>query len=123
MKARRLDRLSDLAIDVFLWAFRVVVILVVLVGSVLTLASSTYTLADWAQLVGRGLTVGSIYAMIALGYTMVYGILRMINFAHGEIFMAGSFGGYFALIAMAQAGFLSENVVTSLIAIVFAILQ
>ena len=60
--------------------------------------------------------------MIALGYTMVYGILRMINFAHGEIFMAGSFGGYFALVAMAQAGFLSENVLTSMLAIGFAIL-
>ena len=122
MKARRLDRLSDLAIDVFLWAFRVVVILVVLVGSVLTLASSTYTLADWAQLVGRGLTVGSIYAMIALGYTMVYGILRMINFAHGEIFMGGAFAGYFVAVAMVQIGLLSDNVAASMLAILIMIL-
>jgi branched-chain amino acid transport system permease protein len=122
MKARRLDRLSDLAIDVFLWAFRVVVILVVVVGSVLTLASSTYTLADWSQLVGRGITVGSIYAMIALGYTMVYGILRMINFAHGEIFMGGAFAGYFVAVAMVQVGLLSDNVATSLLAILIMIL-
>ncbi len=122
MKARRLDRLSDLAIDVFLWAFRVVVILVVVVGSVLTLASSTYTFADWAQLVGRGLTVGSIYAMIALGYTMVYGILRMINFAHGEIFMGGAFAGYFVAVAMVQIGLLSDNVATSMLAILIMIL-
>jgi branched-chain amino acid transport system permease protein len=122
MKARRLDRLSDLAIDVFLWAFRIVVILVVVVGSVLTLASSTYTLADWSQLVGRGLTVGSIYAMIALGYTMVYGILRMINFAHGEIFMGGAFAGYFVAVAMVQVGLLSDNVATSLLAILIMIL-
>ena len=40
----------------------------------------------------NGLSLGSIYALIALGYTMVYGILRMINFAHGEIFMTGAFG-------------------------------
>src|SRR5919202_5817377 len=41
-----------------------------------------------------GLTLGSIYALLALGYTMVYGILNMINFAHGDIFMIGSFVGW-----------------------------
>ena len=61
--------------------------LVVVVGSGLTLLSGKFTLGNWFGLVGDGLTLGSIYAMIALGYTMVYGILRMINFAHGEIFM------------------------------------
>ncbi len=121
MNARRLDRLTDVAIDVFMFLFRAIIILVVVLGSILTLLGGTYTPADWFELVGAGLTQGSIYAMIALGYTMVYGILRMINFAHGEIFMAGSFGGYFALIAMAQAGFLSENVLTSMFAIAFAI--
>jgi branched-chain amino acid transport system permease protein len=40
-----------------------------------------------------GLTLGSIYAMIALGYTMVYGVLQLINFAHSEVFMIGTFGG------------------------------
>jgi branched-chain amino acid transport system permease protein len=117
MNVRRLDRLSDIAIDVFLWTFRIVIIVVVVVGSALTLLSGTYTLSDWFELVGNGLTLGSIYAMIALGYTMVYGILRMINFAHGEIFMAGAFGGYFAAIALAQAGLLTENVAVSLLAI------
>src|SRR5689334_14766891 len=39
----------------------------------------------------NGLTLGSLYALIALGYTMVYGVLLMINFAHSEIFMAGAF--------------------------------
>ncbi len=43
----------------------------------------------------NGLTLGSIYALIALGYTMVYGILMMINFAHSEIFMAGAFAGFY----------------------------
>ena len=42
----------------------------------------------------NGLTIGSIYALIALGYTMVYGILRLINFAHGDIYMLGAFAGY-----------------------------
>ncbi|MBW1804477.1 MAG: hypothetical protein JRJ85_27560 [Deltaproteobacteria bacterium] len=45
----------------------------------------------------NGLTIGGIYALIALGYTLVYGILFMINFAHGEIFMFGSFGGFATL--------------------------
>ncbi|MBL4876039.1 MAG: branched-chain amino acid ABC transporter permease LivH, partial [Cohaesibacteraceae bacterium] len=39
----------------------------------------------------NGLTLGSIYGLIAIGYTMVYGIIGMINFAHGDIFMVGSF--------------------------------
>ena len=43
----------------------------------------------------NGLTIGAIYALIALGYTMVYGILRLINFAHGDIYMVGAFVGYF----------------------------
>lgn len=42
----------------------------------------------------NGLNVGAIYALIALGYTMVYGILRLINFAHGDIYMVGAFAGY-----------------------------
>ena len=44
----------------------------------------------------NGIAAGSIYALIALGYTMVYGILKLINFAHGDIFMLGSFAGYYA---------------------------
>src|SRR5260370_19163306 len=44
----------------------------------------------------NGIATGSIYALIALGYTMVYGILKLINFAHGDVFMLGSFMGYYA---------------------------
>jgi branched-chain amino acid transport system permease protein len=44
----------------------------------------------------NGIAAGSIYALIALGYTMVYGILKLINFAHGDIFMVGSFIGFYA---------------------------
>jgi branched-chain amino acid transport system permease protein len=53
----------------------------------------------------NGLTIGGIYALIALGYTLVYGILFMINFAHGEIFMFGSFGGFAALTYFVNSGF------------------
>lgn len=48
-----------------------------------------------AQQLINGLTIGSIYALIALGYTMVYGILKIVNFAHGDIFMMGTFFGLF----------------------------
>ena len=45
----------------------------------------------------NGLQLGAVYALIALGYTMVYGVLRLINFAHGDIFMLGAFVGYFLI--------------------------
>jgi branched-chain amino acid transport system permease protein len=65
----------------------------------------------WAQTLD-GLTLGAIYALIALGYTLVYGVLRLINFAHSEIFMIGVFASLFTLHALgmepadpAKAGF------------------
>ena len=45
----------------------------------------------------NGIAQGSLYAIVALGYTMVYGIIRLVNFAHGEFLMLGAFCGYFAL--------------------------
>ena len=48
----------------------------------------------------NGLSIGSIYALIALGYTMVYGVLKLINFAHSEVFMMGAFAGYYAAFAL-----------------------
>ncbi len=50
---------------------------------------------DFFQQLINGLSLGSIYALLALGYTMVYGIIKLINFAHGEIYMVGAFVGYF----------------------------
>ena len=49
------------------------------------------------QTLVNGLTTGSLYALIALGYTMVYGVLKLLNFAHGDLFMVGAFIGYFAI--------------------------
>ena len=52
---------------------------------------------DWAlflQLTVNGVTLGSVYALIALGYSMVYGILKLLNFAHGDVYMVGAFVGY-----------------------------
>src|SRR5690554_6127765 len=52
---------------------------------------------EFLQQAINGLSIGSIYALIALGYTMVYGIIKLINFAHGEIFMFGSYMGMIAI--------------------------
>ena len=49
------------------------------------------------QLTIDGLSWGAIYALVAVGYTLVFGVLRLINFAHSEIFMLGMFGAYFCL--------------------------
>lgn len=51
---------------------------------------------DFIQHLINGISLGSIYALIALGYTMVYGILKMINFAHSDVYMVGAFASYFA---------------------------
>ena len=47
------------------------------------------------QIIVNGLILGSVYALIALGYTMVYGIIKLINFAHGDVYMMGAFMGYY----------------------------
>ena len=52
-------------------------------------------MSEFLQQLVNGITWGSVYALIALGYTMVYGILRLINFAHGDVYMLGAFFGYF----------------------------
>jgi branched-chain amino acid transport system permease protein len=55
-------------------------------------------MTEFIQQLFNGLSLGSIYALIALGYTMIYGILRFINFAHGDVFMIGAFSGYYLAI-------------------------
>jgi branched-chain amino acid transport system permease protein len=57
--------------------------------------NETFNAAFFSGAVVRSLQLGSLYALIALGYTMVYGIIRLINFAHGEVFMVGAFAAYF----------------------------
>ena len=52
---------------------------------------------EWIQQLVNGISLGSIYALIALGYTMVYGIIKLINFAHGDVFMLGAFIGFYAI--------------------------
>ncbi|MCE0558870.1 MULTISPECIES: high-affinity branched-chain amino acid ABC transporter permease LivH [unclassified Motilimonas] len=56
------------------------------------------------QQILNGVTIGSTYALIAIGYTMVYGIIGMINFAHGEVYMIGSYAAFFVLAGLAMLG-------------------
>ncbi|TAM85584.1 branched-chain amino acid ABC transporter permease [bacterium] len=58
-------------------------------------------MSTFFQLVIEGLTIGSFYSLVALGYTMVYGIIRLINFAHGDLFMVGAFIGWTVLTTLA----------------------
>ena len=66
-------------------------------------------MTQFLQQIINGLSLGSIYALIALGYTMVYGILKLINFAHGEVFMVGAYTGFYAAGALGVAGFEARN--------------
>jgi branched-chain amino acid transport system permease protein len=57
-------------------------------------------LSAWVGYIVTGIRLGAIYAMIALGYTMVYGVLQLLNFAHSEVFMVGSFAGLYTFTAL-----------------------
>ncbi|MBF0218013.1 MAG: high-affinity branched-chain amino acid ABC transporter permease LivH [Gammaproteobacteria bacterium] len=66
---------------------------------------------EFIQQIINGLTLGSIYALIAIGYTMVYGIIGMINFAHGEIYMIGAYISIVVIAALAMIGITALPVV------------
>ena len=80
---------------------------------------------QFCQQLINGISLGSIYALIALGYTMIYGIIKLINFAHGDIYMIGAYFGFFAttqlgvgfipaiIIAMAGAAVVGGTVVSA----------
>jgi len=69
----------------------------------------------------NGLTIGSIYGLIAIGYTMVYGIIGMINFAHGEVFMIGAFIALIAIIIIGVAASMSIFILLLALLIVLAV--
>jgi branched-chain amino acid transport system permease protein len=64
---------------------------------------------EFLQHLVNGLSVGAIYALVALGYTMVYGVLKLINFAHGDIYMVGAFAGYYISQLLGVRGPFDEN--------------
>ena len=112
-------RLKDINIlDVVLWIFRAVIIGGVIWGSIATIIENPYPINTWIETIIAGVAQGSLYALIAIGYTLVYGVLFMINFAHGEFFMAGIMT---ATIFLAQpwgdSGFLNQYPIFGLFAI------
>lgn len=114
----RFRRKYDLT-DVILWLIGAVLLISIIYGSIVTLSSGKYSTAQWLNFIVFGLAQGGIYALIALGYTMVYGILGMINFAHGEFFMFGTFGAFFMAQFLAANGIVERN---PLIAVVLMLL-
>lgn len=117
---RWLDRVSW--VDLFLWSLRIVIIVLIVVGAFNTLMSGKYAASTWINLSLSGLAQGSIYALIALGYTLVYGILLMINFAHGEVFMSGAFTTVFFAQWLGSSGFLNRSPLHSVLSILAMLL-
>jgi len=103
--------------DIMVWTIGVAIGIVVILGTIATLKSGKYSAATWLDLSIKGLALGGVYALIAMGYTLVYGILRMINFAHGEVFMTGPFTAVFVANALARSGYLNTNPLISLLLI------
>ncbi len=95
-------------------------ILVLIYAALNNILSGEYELDQFARQVIFGLAQGSIYALIALGYTLVYGILLMINFAHGEVFMSGAYIGFFVITALQNSGLLFTHTLLALIITMFS---
>ena len=104
---RRSRRLS--IVDIILLALRVAVVVGVGLGVWATLSQGLLTGDQWRDLFIFGIAQGSVYALIALGYTLVYGVLLMINFAHGDVFMFGGMTAFFVADSLSRAGFLDNN--------------
>ncbi len=96
-------------IDLVVWAIGLAIAVVVVVGTIKTLLSGKYTSVVWIDLFIRGLALGGVYALIAMGYTLVYGILKMINFAHSEVFMSGPFTAVFLAISLTNSGYMDQH--------------
>ena len=103
--------------DIVVWAIGLAIGIGVVYGSIQTIRAAKYTPEQWINLTIDGLKLGEIYALIALGYTLVYGILRMINFAHSEIFMSGPFTAVFLAKYLNSIGFYNTHPIISLILI------
>lgn len=111
------QRLQNIdVLDVILWLFRAIIIIAIIWGTVATLLDNPYSTEAWIDLLVAGVAQGSLYALIALGYTLVYGVLFMINFAHGEFFMSGIFTAtVFVAIPLSQTSFWNDYWFLSLI--------
>jgi len=103
--------------DVVMWVIGGAIVLMVVVGATATLAAGIYAGHQWFDFIIFGLAQGSIYALIAMGYTMVYGVLRMINFAHSEVFMSGPYTAYYVAAAFHRSGYLDSHPFLSMVVV------
>jgi branched-chain amino acid transport system permease protein len=113
------QRFQDLDyIGLILWVFRAVILILVGWGTIAAIIDNPYSTRQWTDFLIFGIAQGSMYALIAIGYTLVYGVLFMINFAHGEFFMSGVMTATMLVaIPMANSGFLDRSPVIALLII------
>ncbi len=105
-------------IGLYLWVLRAVIIILVIWGTIATIIDNPYSPRQWMDLIIFGIAQGSMYALIAIGYTLVYGVLFMINFAHGEFFMSGIMTAtVFVATPLAATGFMNRQPLLSLLLI------
>lgn len=103
----RVDR-PTVAVDVFVGVLKLFLLfftLWALLGAIVLQTQGALLRPEaWRDAITGGLVQGSMYALIALGYSMVYGILGFINFAHGEVFMTGALTAYFVSVPLVESG-------------------
>jgi branched-chain amino acid transport system permease protein len=106
-------------VDSFLWFIRITAIITIAVGITGSvqhfIAGEGPTLEQWRDLIISSISTGAMYGLIALGYSMVYGILGFINFAHGEVFMSGTMAAIIPATVLFNTGFWDAQPVLSLI--------
>lgn len=111
-------------IGVALWIFRAVIILLIIIGTIRKLffgVGTSYSTQDWIDFIISGMSQGGLYALIALGYTMVYGVLFMINFAHGEYFMSGAMASTVLVAStLNRSGFINEYPIIYMVLVTIA---
>ena len=102
-------RASNDPIQTFLYTAGTLLLIFLAYIALRNVLNGLYRPHDFVQGLILGLAQGSIYALIALGYTLVYGVLQMINFAHSEVFMSGAYIAFFAINAFDEAGWLDQT--------------
>jgi branched-chain amino acid transport system permease protein len=112
-------RLQNIAYtDLLLWLFRAAIILLILRGTLATILDDPYSSRERFDMLVFGIVQGCLYALIAVGYTLVYDMLQLINFAHGEFFMSGVMTAtIFVAVPMSNTGFLTRQPCLALVII------
>lgn len=118
IEARRAVQLP--IVDTLLWLIRIGAVFVIVWGAYFSISAGRLSGAQWRNLMVFGLSQGSVYAMVALGYTMVYGVLRFINFAHGEVFMGGMMIGFFVARGLSGTVFWESQPLLALTLVILA---